>query len=126
MTNNRRNTKEDFFNRITVTDTGCHEFQSYQDRDGYRFFRFEGKEWKAHRIAIIFDGRELPPGKVVMHHCDNPACVNPKHLSVATAKENSLDCTRKGRNPGNRWPTRLGLKKEDIINAIELSPTVNR
>jgi len=105
-----KNTKNDFFSRIIKQDNGCHEFQSWSDRDGYRFFRFEGKDWKAHRLAVVFDGRDLPPGKVVMHHCDNPACVNPAHLSVATQKENSLDCVSKGRNPGNRLGTSKGQK----------------
>jgi HNH endonuclease len=112
----QKNTKNDFFTRIIVKDNGCHEFQSYADRDGYRFFQFEGKEWKAHRLAVVFDGRD-PAGKVVMHHCDNPACVNPKHLSVATQQENNLDKILKGRAKGNIWPTRKGLTKEMLLNA---------
>lgn len=41
-----------------------------------------------------------PPGKtMVMHHCDNPLCINPSHLSWGTAKENSVDMVTKGRHP---------------------------
>lgn len=114
MTNPRKNTIEDYYKRIVKQDNGCWEFQSYADRDGYRFFTIDGKEWKAHRLAVVLDGRD-PSGKVVMHHCDNPSCVNPAHLSVATQKENALDCVNKGRNPGNRWPTRKGYRKIDIL-----------
>ncbi len=110
----RKNTKQDFFDRIVKQPNGCHEFQSHCDRDGYHFFQYEGKNWRAHRLAVLFDGRD-PTGKVVMHHCDNPHCVNPKHLSVATQKDNARDCTQKGRNPGNKWPTRKGYKKQDIL-----------
>lgn len=36
-------------------------------------------------------------GQVVMHSCDNPACINPAHLSVGTAAQNSKDMITKNR-----------------------------
>ena len=110
----RRNTKEDFFKRIIKQDNGCWEFQGNSDRDGYRFFQFEGKDWRAHRLSVVFDGRD-PTGLVVCHHCDNPSCVNPKHLFVGTQKDNKQDCVNKGRARGNIWKTRPGVKKADLV-----------
>lgn len=57
----------------------------------------DGKMHGVHRIVCALDGRD-PFGKVVMHTCDNPICVNPKHLVVGTQIENIADMHSKGRH----------------------------
>jgi hypothetical protein len=52
----------------------------------------------AHRAAwILSNGREIPEGMEIMHTCDNPKCVNPSHLKLATTAENMQDKRIKGR-----------------------------
>lgn len=52
----------------------------------------------AHRTMWeIHNKKKIPTGLEVCHRCDVPLCVNPKHLFVATHKENFLDAKIKGR-----------------------------
>jgi len=52
----------------------------------------------AHRVSWrLANKQDIPKGMHIMHKCDNPSCVNPNHLTIGTAKENTQDMIRKGR-----------------------------
>jgi hypothetical protein len=51
-------------------------------------------------VAIAISGVLLPDGLHVLHHCDNPPCVNPAHLRLGTPKDNAEDATKRGRRRG--------------------------
>ena len=53
---------------------------------------------KAHRVAYRAYRGEIPEGKIMLHKCGNPICVNPWHLEPGTYKENSADMVRMGRH----------------------------
>lgn len=54
--------------------------------------------------------------EVVMHSCDNPRCVNPKHLLPGTRGLNNKDRAAKGRSA----KVRLDLKKLDLRQAEKI------
>ncbi|WP_083939107.1 HNH endonuclease signature motif containing protein [Deinococcus apachensis] len=56
----------------------------------YGVCRIRQKLYKAHRIALVLAGRNIPTDMVVDHVCRNTLCVNPDHLDVVTAGVNTL------------------------------------
>lgn len=88
-------------NGVSVNDaTGCWEWSRLRNGSGYGMLTIGGRTQYAHRLAFILAGNEIPAGHYVMHRCDNPACINPDHLTTGTQSDNMRDCYRKGRLRG--------------------------
>lgn len=85
--------------------TPCIEHKQKGGKQGYGYTRRSenGRTYMIglHRLAYC-EAHGLHhsdiKGKVVMHKCDNPRCINPDHLQLGTPKENSEDMMRKGRH----------------------------
>lgn len=75
---------------------GCLEFSGAKDRHGYGRIRARGKTVGAHRVVYLAVA-PIPARMVVMHSCDNPACVEIEHLGIGTPAENTSDSIKKGR-----------------------------
>ena len=88
----------------------CWPWQGLLTSSGYGKVYCLGQWYGAHRFSVELEhGALLFPSLYVMHCCDNPPCVNPNHLMVGTAGDNTRDAYRKGRMPsrkGQRLPRR--------------------
>jgi hypothetical protein len=96
-------------NSETNSETNCVNWKGSVDMNGYGQFRFLGKSKDAHCVSyILANCEDIPKGLVVRHLCPtkNRLCVNPDHLTVGTAQQNSQDeidggHTRKGEKNHN-------------------------
>ena len=98
--------KVDMYGPETIPGLGPCWIWTASTRAGYGQFKVGGKRGrmaKAHRVSWEFANGPLPVssdsvhGTCVCHRCDNPRCVNPSHLFVATQRENITDMDSKGR-----------------------------
>ena len=89
---------ERFYSKVRVSSSGCHIWTAALSDRGYGRFLVDGKNRHAHRIAWELANGPIPRGLWVLHHCDNPRCVNPAHLFLGDVVANVRDMIAKGRN----------------------------
>lgn len=86
----------------------CWEWTASCDDGGYGHCRVVALgETRAHRVAYRLYVGGIPDGLKVRHTCDNPPCVNPKHLILGTQTDNMRDKIERGRQ-AKRCQSKLG------------------
>lgn len=76
---------------------------------GYGSLRFEGKAYRAHRVALMLTAGVADLD--ALHLCDNTACCNPRHLMWGDQKENIRQAIERDRiarsHSEKHWKARL-------------------
>ncbi len=89
-----------FWNRILKTDD-CWLWHGGRNAKGYGQFRVTNgakpRVEYVHRHAYALLVGPLKSEECLLHACDNPRCVNPKHLRVGSIAENNREMWTKGR-----------------------------
>jgi hypothetical protein len=124
--------------RVSKTADGCWLWLGALTTRGYGKVTPPGNKGHTvyvHRIAYALRHGEIPAGLFVCHACDVPNCINPAHLFLGTARDNSLDQKQKGRSSKKRprfsletrsrcvAMRRAGARYREIAAAIGTSET---
>ncbi|WP_131753710.1 HNH endonuclease [Burkholderia vietnamiensis] len=83
---------------------------------GYARAYRKGKPIGLHILVLMEATGEERNGRFALHWCDNPRCINPKHLHWGTHQDNMRERNERGRARGGRLPGELSGKAK-LTNA---------
>lgn len=111
---------------LSNTDTNDCVLWPYSTDDwGYGTVLYDGRVTKTHRAAWIMKHGRIKEGLKVCHTCDNPPCINIRHLFLGTNADNMADCLRKGRH-ANLPGARNGMAVLTETQVLEIRSTYQR
>lgn len=122
---------------------GCLLWQGFRGRWGYGLvgaLSLGKRQAPTHRVMkALTSSFSIKSRKKVLHRCDIPNCVNPKHLFVGTQGDNVRDCVAKRRHArgtlsprskfqvrfikGIRALKRIGFTQPEIARLFKTTPS---
>jgi len=97
----RRSLEERFWEKVDKRGPNdCWEWTACKIGMGYGRIGtggHNGRSLVTHRVSWELAYGPIPKGQCVLHHCDNPGCVNPAHLWLGTKADNTHDMMDKER-----------------------------
>ena len=95
----------------------CHRWTGAHTPAGYGDFKYEGRSRRAHVVALLLAGVDVPRGMTVDHvwarGCRHRDCVRVEHLEVVTHRTNTL------RSDG---PAAINARKTSCDRGHEYTP----
>ena len=114
--------KDYLLDRMIINpQTDCWEWTRGKNSDGYgRCYEKRGASLTHILSYLTFIG-PIPDGMGICHTCDNPGCINPKHLAAGTQQDNIKDRHIRGRDnhPQGESNPNSKLTKQQVLEIRE-------
>ena len=105
---------ERFWSKVD-TSGDCWEWRGHIGATGYGSFSWTGgRPIRAHRFSYLLANGSLDESLMVLHRCDNRACVRPSHLYQGDHLQNMRDRTERRRTHG--------MSKTECLNGHAYTP----
>ena len=114
-----------FWEKVNIkSDDECWEYQGGRCMYGYGKIRVDNIQTYTHRFSAKLAGMNIED-TCVLHKCDNPPCVNPKHLFIGSRADNMKDMWHKGRGraTGNPALRQKALNESQVLEIRDLYAT---
>ena len=109
-----RKLEDRFFEKVKKT-SGCWIWIANKNKKGYGRIWVGLRNEFAHRVSFRIENGKFNSELRILHRCDNPSCVNPRHLFLGDDSINQADKAIKGRSAKGEKNGNSKLSLEDVL-----------